>query len=171
MLRIKESIHPSWKPGLISDGTYLEKAVRRVDGLGRRGIDVFKKHGIEVVRPYEKADYGISLHGDPVEGIPREKCILLKGEPPIYNIYFGWNLCNQKFLDKYMATLSNSITGNLRQIHFNSLEELLHNDFQLLLYSLQITAKPQHKFYVPVLKLVQLMIRVCLLLKPKRFFV
>jgi len=120
MIRIKESIHPSWKPGLISDGTYLEKAIRRKDGRGRIGLDFFNDHDIEIVRPDEKADFGISLHGDPVKDIPRSKCILLKGEPPIYNIYFGWNLCNQKFLDKFMATMSNTIVGNLKQIHFNS---------------------------------------------------
>jgi len=120
MIRIKESYHPSWKPGLISDGTYLEKAVRRLDGLGRRGIDVFKKHEIEIVRKDEKADVGISLHGDPVQGVPRNKCILLKGEPPIYNIYFGWKLCKPSYIKKFMAVMSNIIDPKLDQIHMNS---------------------------------------------------
>ena len=145
MTRIKESYHPSWKPGLISDGTWLEKAIRRVDGRGKRGIDFLNDHNIEIVRPFEKADFGLSLHGDPVKDIPRNKCILLKGEPPIYNIYFGWNLCNQRFLDKFMATMSNTLTGNLKQIHFNSPQ----NCFE---HMLKFFKKPKTEFLCMILK-------------------
>jgi len=120
MTTIKESYKPWYKRGQISDGVWLEKALHRPDALGRRGIDVFKKEGIEVVHGNERADYGLSLHGEPVEGVPRNKCILFKGEPPIYNLYFGLRLCSPKYNAKFKGVLSNYIIDGINQVHFNS---------------------------------------------------
>jgi len=76
------------------------------DIYGNTGIAYLAKRGIFFQHKDQEADIGISWHGDRVKGIPKENCILLKTEPPIYNIAYGWNLCNRKYMDKYMAVLS-----------------------------------------------------------------
>jgi len=120
MIKIKESYHSSWRPGLISDGIWLEKALNRVDGKGRKGIHLLNAHGIFIVRGENKADIGFSLHGDPVQGVPEHKCILLKGEPPIYNIYFGRKLNDKRYLNQFLGVMSNTITEGLDEVHYNS---------------------------------------------------
>jgi len=120
MIRIKESYHSSLKPGLISDGIWLEKAMNRVDALGRKGIDLLNAHGMFIVRDENNADIGFSLHGDPVQGVSKSKCILLKGEPPIYNVYFGRKLSDKRYLDEFLGVMSNTITEGLDEVHFNS---------------------------------------------------
>ena len=118
MITIKESIPNKLKLGKVNIN-WLERALPRKDSLGRNGMEIFKKHNIKIVRE-GKADFGLSLNGDKVKGVPKNKTILIKGEPPIYNIYFGRKLCQQKFLDKYLGVLSYAMTDNLNQEHYNS---------------------------------------------------
>ena len=145
MIRIKESYKPGWKMGKISDGVWLEKAIHRKDALGRTGKEVFDAHEIQIVRGQEEADFGFSMHGDPVHGLPPPKCILFKGEPPIYNIYFGRKLCKQSFLDKYMATMSNTIIDGLDQVLFNSPQNAFEHMEECFDY-------PKDKFLCMILK-------------------
>lgn len=121
-MKIKESLNSRFKLGKTSDGVWLFKAMHRKDALGRRGIDYLTEHSITIVFGDEKADVGLSLHGDPVRGVPRNKCILLKGEPPIYNYAFGIRLNSPTYLKKYLGVLSNTHFRELEhlQAHFNS---------------------------------------------------
>ena len=114
MIKIKEST--SHRP-VHSSNNAVEYTLNRVDTLGRKGMDLFEEHGIKFVYGKEKADFGISKHGNKVQGVPKSKCILLKKEPPIYNVFFGWNISKDSFMEKYMAIITNSICGDLVQIH------------------------------------------------------
>jgi len=123
MYRIKESYKPWYKLGQISDGTWLQKALCRIDSTGHRGIDIFEMNGIKIVSGNEKAEFGFSLHGDPVQGVPKNRCILAKIEPPIYYWLYGRKLNNLKFIYQYMGVLSFQITEGLNQVHFKSPQE------------------------------------------------
>jgi hypothetical protein len=118
VITIKESIPKAYKLGKVNTN-WLERALLRKDSIGRCGMDIFKKHNIQIVRK-GKADFGLSLNGDKVKNISKNKTILIKGEPPIYNIYFGRKLCNQKFLDQYLGVLSYAMSDGLKQEHYNS---------------------------------------------------
>ena len=72
----------------------------------RSGLKLLTDEQIYFVHDDQPADIGISWHGDKVKGVPKNKCILLKTEPPIYNVLYGRNLCNPNYMDKYMAVLS-----------------------------------------------------------------
>jgi len=114
MIKIKEST--SIRPVHSRDDA-VEMTLNRIDTLGRKGIDVLTKHDIKFVYGKERADFGISKHGNKVRGVPKNRCILLKKEPPIYNVFFGWNISKDKFMKKYMAVIANSIIGTIPQIH------------------------------------------------------
>jgi len=86
--------------------------------FNKRGIDLLQEHDIKFVYDNEKADFGISKYGDTVQGVPRNNCILWKNEPPIYNVFWGWNLCNPNYLKKFMATMSCYEYPGLNQVHF-----------------------------------------------------
>ena len=115
MIKIKESIKPFHKVSATNYG-WLSRALNRKDALGRTGMEIFDKHDIEIVHGTDRADVGFSMHGNPVQGVPQKKCILFKGEPPIYNIFFGWNLNKPNFLKKFMAVMSNSEIENFPYI-------------------------------------------------------
>ena len=127
MIKIKESTKPITKISAIKYG-WLERALRRRDAIGRRGIDLFDDHGIMIVHGNEKADVGLSMHGDPVQGIPFNKCIILKGEPPIYNIYFGQSLNKPKYLNQFLAIMSNSHIDDVEYTPFMSPQPFCEND-------------------------------------------
>jgi len=114
MIKIKEST--SHRP-VHSTNDAVEMTLNRVDTLGRKGIDLLNKHNIKFVYGKERADFGISKHGNKVKGLSKSKCILLKKEPPIYNVFFGWRISNDSFMKKYMAIITNSIIGNVPQTH------------------------------------------------------
>jgi len=114
MIRIKEST--SHRP-VHSSNDAVEYTLNRVDTLGRKGMDLFEEHNIKFVYGNAEADFGISKHGNTVSCVPKSKCILLKKEPPIYNVFFGWNISKDSFMKKYMAVMTNSICGDLPQIH------------------------------------------------------
>ena len=105
MIKIKESVKSRHKISNVQPD-WLKRTMTRVDVLGRTSKNAFNEHGIEIVYGDEKADYGVSIQGNPVRGVPKEKCILVKVEPPIYNIYYGWNLNNPDYLKKYMSVMS-----------------------------------------------------------------
>jgi len=104
----------------------LERHLSVIDSLGRKGIDVFEKEGFKIVYGKEKADIGLSSHGFKVQGVPKEKTILMKTEPPIYYAIWGRNLSNSKFLKKYMTVMSTTIEKDLDQYHF-----VIPQDFSL----------------------------------------
>ena len=81
-------------------------------------MHIFEEKDIVFVHDNEKADIGISMHGNPVRGVPKSRCILIKTEPPIYNLFWGINLCNPKYLEKYAAVMSDYILKDLHQTYF-----------------------------------------------------
>jgi len=141
MIKIKEST--SHKPVHSTDNA-VEFTLNRVDTLGRKGIDLLTDHDIKFVYGKERADFGISKHGNTVKGVPKNRCILLKKEPPIYNVFFGWRISNDSFMKKYMAVITNSICGNLPQIH--------HLTTQQAFEHLDYFDKPKTKFLCMVLQ-------------------
>lgn len=149
-MRIKESISFSLKYGTKKTYasnmkiTWLERVLSGRDALGRRGIDVFKKKDVEIVGPFDKADFGLSRHGDIVPGLPKKKCILVKGEPPIYNLFFGIRLCSPHYLRKWLKVLSVYKIG-LNEEHFLA----PCWDFQ---YISEYFDKPKPKFLVMILR-------------------
>jgi len=143
MIRIKESIDPTFKLGYIPHG-WLDRALERPDAIDRKGIDIFKANDIKVVHGNEKADIGFSKHGDKVQGVSRNKCILVKTEPPIYNLYFGLRLNNPRYQKKFLAVMSNTKTKGLDEVHFNTPQKCF-------VYK-NLFWKPKKKFLCTVLK-------------------
>ena len=141
MIKIKEST--SHRPVHSTDNA-VEETLNRVDTLGRKGIDVLTNHDIKFVYGKERADFGISKHGNKVMGLPKSKCILLKKEPPFYNVFFGWNLSKDSFMKKYMAVITNSIVGTVPQIH--------HLTTQQAFEYLEYFDKPKPKFLCMILQ-------------------
>ncbi|EMR74120.1 Glycosyltransferase family 10 (fucosyltransferase) [Thermoplasmatales archaeon SCGC AB-539-N05] len=109
MIRIKESI---------AQPNGIENWLNIPNTKGNKGMDVLKKNGIVFVHGNEKADIGISKHGQKVNGVPKKHCILFKGEPPIYNIFWGMRNCNKKNLLRYMAVLSSCVLDGIEQTHY-----------------------------------------------------
>ena len=109
MIRIKES--NKRQPYIVEDW------LKNEDIYGRNGIDVLAKHGVYFVH-HGKADVGISWHGEPVDDVPYNKCILFRSEPPIYNLFYGKNLCEAKYVKKFMSVLSIYKYGDYPQTHF-----------------------------------------------------
>jgi len=101
---------------------WLEESLSRPDAFGRTGFDAFKEHDIKIVHGNEKADVGFAKGIQKVSGVSRDKCIMWKGEPPIYNIFFGLNLCNPNFLKEHLAVMSYYELDGLDQIHSNSIQ-------------------------------------------------
>lgn len=87
------------------------------DATGKKGADLLEGV-IEFVDEKEKADYGISWHGDNVYKVQQKKCIIFKNEPPIYNAFFGWQLCDPKYLKKY-AKIMSSCKFNTYDYYYN----------------------------------------------------
>ena len=104
----------------------LERHLSVVDSLGRKGIDFFEGEGFKIVYGKEKADIGLSSHGFDVQGVPKEKTILMKTEPPIYYAIWGRKLSTHRYLKKYMAVISTTIEKDLNQYHF-----VIPQDFSL----------------------------------------
>lgn len=119
MIRLKESSVHLLKGTHYSDG-WLEMALTWPDALGRTGHQAFKEHDIKFVHNGELADVGFSKNSNFVRGVPRKKTILWKGEPPIYNLFFGLNLCNPNFLKSFLEVMSVYEMNGLDQIHSNS---------------------------------------------------
>ena len=87
------------------------------DVTGKKGIDKVKDN-IIFVNGTEKADIGISWHGEKVEGISPTKCILMKNEPPIYNVFFGRNLSDERFTKIYLKTMASHKINNT-DVYYN----------------------------------------------------
>lgn len=103
-MKIKESVK---KYGLgIDSPNNIEGSMNRISKYNTTGMQLLKEHDIEFVHGNEKADIGISKHGSKVEGLSKNQCILLRMEPPIYNIFWGRNINKRSFMKKYKATLS-----------------------------------------------------------------
>jgi hypothetical protein len=109
-MRIKES--QSFKPGLIED------MLSRPDGVGNKGIDFLTNHGVQIVHGNEQTDFGISNHGAKVVGLSKERCILFKTEPPMYNLFFGLNLQKKRYMKKFYAVMSDYIVDDFPTTHF-----------------------------------------------------
>lgn len=73
MINIKEDRSPGWS---------LEEKFYMPDMQGRRGIDVLNQCGLQFVYGNTPAEYGICKNGDPAQGVPRNKSILVLFEPP-----------------------------------------------------------------------------------------
>ena len=117
MIRIKESIESKLKFSTVK-GDWLDRMSTRIDVLGRKASDAFEEHDIKIVYGDEKADYGVSVHGNLVKGVPKHKCVLVKTEPPIYNLYYGWNLNNPKYMLKFLGVLSQYETNGFNPTLF-----------------------------------------------------
>jgi len=103
-MKIKESIK---KYGLgIDSPNNIEVCMNRTNRYGSTGMQLLKEHDIGFVHGNEKADVGISKHGCKVKGLSKNQCILLRMEPPIYNIFWGRNINKRGYMKKYKATLS-----------------------------------------------------------------
>ena len=118
MIRVKQS-SPSHTKITSSYEKWIEESLSVKDGFWRKGEDLFKEHDIKFVYGDEKADFGFSLHGNKVRGVPYNKCILFRVEPPIYNVFFGRKLCNQRYLKKFMAVMTDYIVDDFPVVHFN----------------------------------------------------
>jgi len=116
LLKIKESTHNN--RGRSHASNHAIENMLRLRIFGKRGIDLLTQHDIKFVYGKEKADIGISKYGDKVQGVPREKCILWKNEPPIYNVFWGRKLCEPAYLKQFMATMSCYEYSGLDQVHF-----------------------------------------------------
>ena len=112
-MKIKESISNNSSDGLVED------MLKRPDAFGKGGIDLFNEKGFEFVYGDEKADIGISKHGAKIKEIPKNKCILLKTEPPIYNIFFGLNIHKESFMKKYLAVMCDYVVDNFPVVRYN----------------------------------------------------
>lgn len=121
MVRIKESTVRIFKGTHYSDG-WLEMALAWPDAFKRTGLDLFKEHDIKFVYNEKKADIGFSKNGNIVRGVPRKRTLLWKGEPPIYNLFFGLNLCNPNFLKEYLSVMCVYEMDGLDQLHSNSIQ-------------------------------------------------
>lgn len=97
MICIKESNkrYPHW----------MEKSLNRTDALGHKGVDVFEKEGVQFVND-GSATFGISWHGDSVKDMNRDDTYLFRGEPPIYNLFFGWSLNSERYLKQFKGVIS-----------------------------------------------------------------
>jgi len=105
MIRLKESSMFKYRPGFIADN-WLETVLYFPDALGRTGYDAFREHDIELVTNTSHADVGFAKGISKVKGVPRKKCILWKGEPPIYDVFFGPFLRNKSYLKEHLAVMS-----------------------------------------------------------------
>jgi len=101
MLKVKESVK--------NHQNQLERWLHREDYAGRKGIDLVKKY-VTFVNGTEEADIGISWHGNVVYGVPKEKCILMKNEPPIYNCFFNKKLNDPKYKKDFLAVMASNKT-------------------------------------------------------------
>jgi len=109
MIRIKESNRR--RPNIVEDW------LKNEDLYGHNGIDVLAKYDIYFVHQ-GKADVGISWNGEPVDDVPQKDCILFRSEPPIYNVFYGRNLCNPKYVERFKAVLTIYKYGDYPQVHF-----------------------------------------------------
>ena len=121
-----------------------QNMLERPDALGNKGIDFFEQKGIEFVYGYDKADIGISLHGESVQGLSEDKCILFKTEPPIYNIFFGRNLHKESFMNQYLGVICDYMIDNYPVHHF-----LIPREFKLIPTYFD---RPKNDFLCMVLK-------------------
>jgi len=98
----------------------VKDMISRVDYNGNNGLEYLKEKGYIFVdkNSNKKVDIGISQHDDKVKNMPKNKCILLKREPPIYNALWGIKLSNSNHIKKYLAVMSTCIEKNLEQYHF-----------------------------------------------------
>jgi hypothetical protein len=105
MIRIKESTMSKYRLGYVED-TWLKEVLGYPDALGRTGFDMFKEHDITLVSKEEKADVGLAKGISKVKGVPRKRCVLWRGEPPIYDIFHGLNLTNINYLKEHLGVIS-----------------------------------------------------------------
>jgi len=145
MIRIKES--NKRQPYIVEDW------LKNVDIYSRNGIDVLAKHNVHFVHQ-GKADVGISWHGDVVDDVPIDKCILFRSEPPIYNLFYGRNLCNPKYVKKFMGILSIYEYGDYPQTHF-----LYPCVSSLFKYTVEYFNKPKKEMLCMVLRNKKMIIR------------
>jgi len=102
MLKIKESTK--------NHKDQLWRWLNYKDALGRVGFDLLK-NDIKFVHGEEEADIGISWHGFVVDGVSKERCILMKNEPPIYNTFFGRRLNDDRFTKEFLTVMSSNKTA------------------------------------------------------------
>ena len=110
MIRIKESTKRHLNT--------VENLLKGADAIGQQGIDLLHDNDITFVKENQKADVGISFHGDNVFGVSREKTILFKGEPPIYDLYFGIALSSHRYMNQFAAVMSTCIMDYKQGYHF-----------------------------------------------------
>jgi len=103
MIRIKESTK--------NHQDQLWRWFNYEDAKGRKGIDEVGED-ITFVRGTEEADIGVSWHGAPVQSVSIPKCILMKNEPPIYNVFFGRNLSDERFTKVYASVMASHKLNN-----------------------------------------------------------
>ena len=110
MFRIKESTK--------NHKNQFERWLNYEDSVGRKGIDIFKKNGITFVNGNEKADIGISWHGFLVNNVPKDKCVLMKNEPPIYYAIFNRRMNNPNYNKKFLFTMSSHYLDGFDQHYY-----------------------------------------------------
>jgi len=96
----------------------FENQFKCKDIFGKQGIDLL--NNIKFVYGNEKADIGIAKHGHKVEGVSKDRCILWKGEPPIYDFFHNKKLNINWFEKDYMATMSYCKIPGKDSYHFIS---------------------------------------------------
>jgi len=101
MIKIKESVK--------NHQGQLENWLKYKDYDDKCGWDLIKNK-IEFVHGTEKCDIGISWHGFVVEGTPKHECILMKNEPPIYNVFFNRKLNTKKYTKEFLTVMSSNKT-------------------------------------------------------------
>jgi len=151
LIKIKESIESKLKFSTVK-GNWLKRMSTRVDILGRKASDYFEKKDVKIVYGDEKADYGVSVNGNPVKGVPKEKCILVKTEPPIYNLYYGWNLNNPNYMKKFMGVMSQYKTEGFEPVIFQNFPSFYKQYHNHGLYSDDFFDVPKTEFLCMMLR-------------------
>jgi len=142
-MKVKESTQSPFKYTNL-EPNWVQTSLSLPDAFGRTGLQYFKEHNIEFVYNNESADYGFSIHGNKVKGVPKNRCILFRVEPPIYKIFFGYRVYYGHFQDKYMRVMS-IVEDDYPAVHFN----LPTRTFQ---YTDMFFDTPKPKFLCMILK-------------------
>jgi len=95
----------------------IESWLQIPDANGNTGIQYLDIYSVYFVHS-GNVDFGLAWNGEAVKNIPKEKCILFRSEPPIYNIFYGWNNCNPKYIKKFHNVLSIYKYGDYPQVSF-----------------------------------------------------
>jgi len=95
----------------------VETWLKIPDKNGNTGLQYLDACGVYFVHSGD-ANIGLAWNGESVKKIPKKNCILFRSEPPIYNIFYGWNNCNPKYVKKFYNVLSIYKYGEYPQVNF-----------------------------------------------------